>query len=89
MIGSGFFNGQIIKKRLHMDCFLRAQERALKEWFFANDYKPTKMPPEKRKELHRLGTKIYYIKKRGGEHVVEKIAEVEKQIAFVKADSKQ
>lgn len=87
--GIGFFHNQFIRNRLHWDCYMEAITKYAKEWFFANDYKPCKMSPETKAQLNRLRAKRYYIKKIGGENVKEKLDEVERQIAFVKAEKSQ
>lgn len=87
MIGTGYWNGQLIKKRLHYDCYIEAVQDYAKKWFFKNAYKPTAMAPDKKAALNRLRAKRYYIQQKGGEpnEVAVKLADVEKQIALVKA----
>ena len=89
MIGTGFWNGHLIHKRHHYECYLEAIQKYAKDWFFKNDYKPKAMAPEKKAELNRLRAKRYYIQKKGGgtEEVIAELTEVEKRIALVKADS--
>jgi hypothetical protein len=88
MIGSGFFHGITIKKRLHMQCFLTAQARHINDWFFKNEYAPKRMSPAQIHALNNLRARKYYIKKIGGEkdELAAKLAAVDEQIAFVKAD---
>lgn len=90
LIGTGYWNGQIIKQRYHRECFYVALEIYLKAWYFKNEYKPIAMAPEVKAELNRLRAKRYYLKQKGGEpyETVEKLEEVERQIALVKAGSK-
>lgn len=87
MVGTGYFHGQIIKNRNHYDCWYAEVAIRADRWFFANEYKPKRMAPEQKAELNRLRAKRYYIQKKGGEpnEITEKLAKVEKQIAFVKA----
>lgn len=87
MIGTGYFNRRLIRNHNHYACWLKEVEARAKGWFFANEYKPTAMAPEKRAELNRLRAKRYYIRKKGGEpdETIRKLAEVEKQIALVKS----
>ena len=87
MIGTGYFNGHLIKIHDHYDCWLQEVEERAKQWFFANEYKPKRMAPAVKAELNRLRAKRYYIKQKGGEpnETLTKVAEVEKQIALVKA----
>jgi len=87
MIGTGYFNHQIVRNHNHYDCWLEAMQAKAKDWFFANEYKPKRMSPEKAAQLNRLRARRYYIQKNGGEpnEITEKLAEVEKQIALVKS----
>ena len=63
-------------------------QKAASDWFFENDFVPNRMTPEQKSKLNRLRAKRYYLKKIGGDsdELREKLAEVEKQIAFVKAE---
>ena len=87
MIGSGFFHGQIVRNHSHYTCWLAEVMSRASEWYFANNYEPKRMAPEKKAKLNRLRAKRHYIKKKGGEldAVDNKVAEINKQIAFVKA----
>lgn len=87
MIGTGYFHRQIVRNHNHYNCWLEAVIERAKQWFFANTFVPKRMAPEKKAELNRLRAKRWYINKKGGEpnEVMDKIAEVEKQIALVKA----
>lgn len=88
MIGTGYFHGHLIKNHNHHDCWFKEIEARAKAWFFANEYKSIRMAPEQKAELNRLRAKRYYIQHRkGGEpsEILIKVAEVEKQIALVKA----
>lgn len=87
MIGTGYFNGHLVRNHNHYDCWFKEIEARAKQWFFLHDYTPKRMAPEKKAELNRLYAKRYYINKKGGEpnEVTEKLVEVLKQIAFAKA----
>lgn len=87
MLGTGYFNGHIIKHHSHYDCWLELVIARAKLWFFANEYAPKRMSPEQKAELNRLRAKRYYIQHKGGElsEIMERVAEVQKQIALVKA----
>jgi len=87
MVGTGYFNQQIIKRRYHYDCWLKLVQQRAADWFFANEYKSKKMSKEKAMELNRLRAKRLYIQKKGGEPnaIAEKLVEVERQIAIVKS----
>jgi len=87
IIGTGYWNGHLIKQRYHLECFLKAQDEAIKNFFFKNDYKPRAMAPEKKAQLNRLRARRYYIKQKGGDNgeVNEALEEVEKRIALVKS----
>lgn len=87
MIGTGYFNGHLIRNHSHYGCWVEAVLARARQWFFANEYKPKRMAPEKKAELNRLRAKRYYIQHKGGEpdEKVAKLAEVEKRIALVKA----
>jgi len=87
MIGTGYWNKCIIKKRYHHKCFEEAFEVAIKDWFFKNNYKPTAMGKDKKAELNRLRARRYYIRQKGGEaNVVNMdLVAVEAEIALVKA----
>lgn len=87
MIGTGYFNGRLIHKRAHFDCWLEAAQKRAREWFFKNEYVPTAMDSESRAELNRLRAKRYYINKMGGEpdEVKEKLDEIGKKIQVVKS----
>jgi hypothetical protein len=88
MIGMGFWNGICIRHRLHFSCYMEALKKYTSDWFFENDYKPNRMAPEQVILLNRLRAKRYYIRKTGGDknEIDMKVAEVEKQIALIKAD---
>ncbi len=87
MIGAGFFHGQIVRNHNHYNCWLAEVQTRASEWFFANQYKPKRMSPDKKAELNRLRAKRHYIKKKGGnlDGVAIKVAEINERIAFVKA----
>lgn len=87
MLGTGFWHGNIIKKHLHYNCWLREVEARAKAWFFANSYEPIRMAPEKKAELNRLRARRYYIRKKGGDpdEVRLELLGMERQIASVKA----
>ena len=87
MIGTGYFNRHLIKNHSHYDCWLAEVMARAKTWFFAHEYTPKRMVPEQVAELNRLRAKRYYIQHKGGEldEIVAEVAEVEKQIALVKA----
>lgn len=87
MLGSGYFHGYSIQNHNHYKCWLKEVVTRARLWFFTNEYKPKRMAPEKKAELNRLRARRYYIKHKGGEldEVMSKVAEIEKQIAFVKA----
>jgi len=87
MVGTGYFNRYLIKKRYHYGCWLEEVQIHAKDWFFANPYISTAMAPEKKAELNRLRAKRRYIQKKGGEPnaVMKKVEEVELQIAIVKS----
>ena len=87
MIGTGYFNGHLIKNHSHYDCWLELVITRAKLWFFINEYKPKRMSLEQRAELNRLRAKRYYIQHKGGEpnEIAVGVVEVEKQIALVKA----
>ena len=87
MVGTGYFNQQIIKRRYHYDCWLKITQQKAADWFFANEYKSTKMSKEKALELNRLRAKRLYIKRKGGEpnDITEKLVEIEQRIAIVKS----
>lgn len=89
MIGTGYWNGHLIKNHNHFDCWLQEMLTKTKDWFFKNEYKPIAMAPETKAKLNRLRAKRYYITKKGGEpnEVLIKLAEVERQIALAKANS--
>lgn len=87
MIGTGYFNHRLIKNHNHYDCWVTEILSRASSWFFANEFKPKRMAPERKAELNRLRAKRYYIQQKGGEpdDIITKVAEVEKQIALVKA----
>uniref|UniRef100_A0A6M3JBP1 Uncharacterized protein n=2 Tax=viral metagenome TaxID=1070528 RepID=A0A6M3JBP1_9ZZZZ len=87
IVGTGYFNHHLVRVHNHYDCWLEELERRAKDWFFKNNYEPKRMSPDKKAELNRLRAKRYYIKKIGGEpnEVAEKLMEVERRIAMVKA----
>ncbi len=87
MIGTGYFNHQLIKNHNHFGCWLAELQVRAKDWYFKFEYKPRRMAPEKKAELNRLRAKRYYISQKGGEPNVTsaKLAEVEKRITLVKA----
>ena len=87
MIGTGYFNGQLIRNHNHYDCWIEEVVARAKAWFFANEYTPKRMAPEQKAELNRLRAKRYYIQQKGGEpnEVLVKLAEIEKQIVLAKA----
>lgn len=87
MIGTGYFHKHIVRNHNHYGCWLEEVATRAKNWFFANTFVPKKMAPEKKAELNRLRAKRYYIKKKGGEpdEILVKLADMEKQIALVKA----
>lgn len=87
VLGTGYFNHRLIRNHNHFECWLREVQARAQSWFFANEYKPKRMAPEKKAELNRLRAKRYYICQKGGEpyEVMKKLAEVEKKIALVKA----
>lgn len=86
MVGTGYFNHRIIKNHNHFECWLKEIQIKAKDWFFANDYKPTGMGRDKKMELNRLRAKRYYISQKGGEpdEVIKKLEEVERRIVLVK-----
>ena len=87
MIGTGYFHKHLIRIHDHYDCWYSEVEARAKTWFFANEYKPRGMAPEQKAELNRLRAKRYYIQQKGGEpnDITNKVTEVNKQIALVKA----
>lgn len=87
MIGTGYFHRHLVRNHNHYDCWIEAVINRARDWFFTNTFVPKRMDPEKKAELNRLRAKRYYIKKKGGEpnEIMDKITEVEKQIALVKA----
>lgn len=87
MIGTGYFNGHLIRNHNHYDCWYKEVEARAGLWFFANKYEPKRMTPEKKAELNRLYAKRHYINKKGGEPNAKtvRLVEVEKRIALVKA----
>jgi len=87
MIGTGYFNHQIVRNHSHYDCWLEAMQVKAKDWFFANEYKRKKMSPERAAELNRLRARRYYIQKKGGEpmEIAKKLDEINLQIEFAKA----
>ena len=89
IIGTGYWNGCFIKRRLHLNCYIEDVQTYAKNWFFKHDYIPTAMAPEKKAKLNRLRAKRYYIQHKGGapNEVAKKLEEVERQIALVKLDS--
>ena len=87
MVGTGYFHGHFIRNHNHFECWLKEVETRAGSWFFANEYKPKKMAPEKKAELSRLRARRYYIRRKGGDvdEVAEKVAEVEEKIRLTKA----
>lgn len=87
MIGTGYFNKHLMKNHNHYECWLKEVETRAISWFFANEYKPKRMAPEIKAELNRLRARRYYIQQKGGkaDEVMDKVMEVEKRIALVKA----
>ena len=87
MIGTGYFNGRLIKNHNHYDCWLQEVIARAKSWFFANEYKPKRMAPEQKAELNRLRAKRWYIQRKGGElgEIATEVGAINKQIALVKA----
>lgn len=87
MVGTGYFNGCFIKNHNHYDCWIEEVVTRAKLWFFANEYKSIRMAPEQKAKLNRLRAKRYYIQQKGGEpnETITKVADVNKQIALVKA----
>ncbi len=87
MVGTGYYHGQYVQNHNHYGCWFEAVEKRAKEWFFTNEYTRKKRTTEQIMALNRLRTRRYYIQKKGGEQNVvdKKVAEVEEQIAFVKA----
>jgi len=87
MIGTGYFHRQLVRNHNHYDCWLAEVATRAELWFFTNEYTPKRMAPEKKAELNRLRAKRWYIQKKGGEpnEKAIKLAEVEKQLALVKA----
>lgn len=87
MIGTGFFKGHYVRNHNHYECWLDEVAKRAVIWFFANNYEPKRMSPEKKAELNRLRAKRYYIQNKGGdgdEQTIE-LAIVNQQIALVKA----
>ena len=87
MIGTGYFNRHLIRNHNHYGCWFGEVEARARAWFFANEYTPKRMAPEQKAKLNRLRARRYYIQQKGGEpnEILMKVAEVEKQIVFVKA----
>jgi len=88
MMGSAFWQSHIFLRRLHFACYLETMQKAASDWFFENDFVAKRMLPEQKAALNRLRAKRYYLKKNGGDknELDAKLAEVEKQIAFIKAE---
>ena len=87
VIGTGYWNKTIIRKRHHWQCYLDNILKAGTNWFFANDYVPTAMDKDKKAALNRLRAKRYYIKQHGGEpnEVLAAVKSIEREIALVKS----
>ena len=87
MVGTGYFNGCLVRNHNHYACWFEAIQARAREWFFANDYVPKRMSVEQKAELNRLRAKRYYIQQKGGEpnEIAELVKELDKRMALVKA----
>ena len=87
MIGTGYFSGHYIRNHNHYECWLSEVAERAKQWYFANNYEPKRMSPEKKAELNRLRAKRYYIQQKECEldEKTLELARVNQQIALVKA----
>lgn len=90
MVGTGYFNGHMVRIHDHYDCWLTEVLKRSKDWFFAHEFKPNRMTPEIKAELNRLRARRYYVQQKGGDadEIKIRVEAINKQVALVKAGNK-